>query len=253
MSIVVEDGTGVTGANALASPSFAAEYHADRGNLTVIGEYEVSSAVFDPSAGTVSVPSNGANVPVGSIVQFEGATEDGNNACGYVTAVSTDLLTVRWLDDMASETVDVTLTVFDQSGWWATRRELEASLVNATEMLGSRPWYGSPVSDVQGTSFPRRDMVVRAHNQYYARGYAIPSDEVPLAVKHATCHLALEDLNNPLAEVIDPGRQYKRKKVGPIDKTYAAPTRRRRFPLVDRMIRGLHPGRSMFVPLGAGG
>jgi hypothetical protein len=247
VTLVVETGAGVEGANALAHPAFAAEYHADRGNLVEAGVYPVSAAVFAAAASTVSVPSNGANVPSGSVVLFEGATEPGNSGYCIVTAVASDLLTVAWMDDLADETADVTMTVFEQEGWWDSRRRLEASLVNATEYIAVRSWYGTPVSDVQGTPFPRQQMMVRRTGQYYAAGHLIPEDEVPLAVKHAVCHLSLEDLAEALSEVRRPSQQLKSKRIGPISKSFDNPRGTRRFPTVDRMLLGLVAPRRPFV------
>jgi hypothetical protein len=53
-------------------------------------------------------------------------------------------------------------------------------------------------------------------------GYAIPSDEIPIILKYATCELAKRALNNELAPDIKPGAQNViSKKVGPIEIKYS--------------------------------
>jgi hypothetical protein len=249
VSILVEDGTGVVGANSLVHPSFAASYHADRGDLTDIGTFSVAGATFTPPYEVV-VPLTGDDVPVNSIILIEGATDLGNVGFGYVTGkTATDTLTVRWFDEMAAEVSDIVLTVWAQNGWWSTRLRLESTLINATELVSSRTWLGTPVNEVQGTPFPRQNLYVSSTGQFYSRGYLIPDDEVPVAVLNAVCHVALEDVTEKVAEVVRPKQQLLSKKIGPIEKSFSNPRGLRMYPVVERMLWGLYVQRSGFRPL----
>lgn len=240
MALVVEDGSGVSGANSLVSPSFAAEYHADRGGLTESLSTTVLSAVFSSSSSTVTVPATGSSVPAGSIVQLSGASEAANNSFAYVDSVSGDVLTVSWVDGMVDETVaSLSLFVFEKNGWWSSRRRLEASLVNATEWLSHKSWRGTAVKQEQGVPFPRKGLVVASNGQFYSRGYRVPDDEVPLAVRFATCHLALEDVSSTVASVERVNSVLKSKKIDEIEREFEVVRLTREYPVVDRMIVGL--------------
>ena len=256
MALIVETGTGVAGANSLASPGACAEYHADRGNLTEASVQFVVDAVFAPPNG-LTLPSTGASIPVNSIIRIDGAGEQSNRGYAYATAVTGDDLVVYWLDGMVSETSSVVVTVWGQDGgWWSTRSRLESSLINATEYVSARTWLGTPVSEVQGTPFPREGLFVAANGQFYRRGYEIPVDEVPLAVSHAVCHVALEDLSEQVNEVVSPDSQVLMSKVGPITTRFARKdtgVKLRKFPHVERMLWGLYVRRGRVRSLIAGG
>lgn len=238
--LVVEDGSGVAGANSLCSPGYAAGYHAARGNLTV-GQVASSSTISFDAQGLVLGTGLFGQFQAGAIVQVEGSTD--NDGFGWVDAATANQLSTSWRPRVVEPAGDaVTVTLYGRSGWWAsTRQRLEAALVAATDYLSSAyDWVGNPVSDSQGTPWPRENVFVGAGSRFYRQGAEIASNEVPPAVSMAVALLSLEELRRTLLEVVDPERQLRSKAIeGAVDKTFDNPRGRRRFPAVDALLMGL--------------
>lgn len=244
MPLIVEDGSGVAGANALATPQFVAEYLADRGDDLVV-ERTLSTSAATFAAGSVSFTGiTAATVPAGSIVRVEGAGEEENVGYAYVDSVNdgTHTATLSWLTGATEAPgASVVLTVYALEGWTGTRQRLEGSIMNASEYLSTAyAWLGVPVTDGQGMPFPRSYLYAGSGSPYYVVGFEFPDDAVPTAVKAAIARLAVQDLSEPLLDPVDPKTQLKSKTIGPISKVYDNPQGRVRYTAIDRMLRGLY-------------
>lgn len=88
-------------------------------------------------------------------------------------------------------------------------------LVNAMDVLVTKPWVGDAVSDLQGTPFPRI---------YIAPGGVdpvFPDDSVPARVKKAQLLLALASFQGViLMAKTSAGPRLKSRDVGPLKRTY---------------------------------
>ena len=252
--LVVEDGTGVPGANSFAGLQEAAVFHAERGGLIPVREVVSSEVSFAP-AGFVNAPlGTFALVPVQSLVEVRGAGEAENSGFGYVLASTEDGLVIDWLETVEEAAgAVVRVTVFEQSGWWAsTTARLEASLVNSTSFMLRRYAFAGVASVTgQALPWPRRFVFVDPGGvpQWGDLGVLpegvgwleVPYNVVPSGVKRCQLWLALADLESPLNAPVDPQQFLVSKSIGPagIVKTFGGQVRLRRFPHADAEVAGL--------------
>lgn len=233
--LIAEDGTGVVGANALATPSAVAlQLH----TLGLISGTSATVADVTIASGTLSGTGLGDVLVAGRVVRVEASS---STAYVYVDAVDGDEATISWDDDLLTETSDVDLVVFAATGWAGTRDALEASIIQATVYLSNLAWYGGRVDAAQALPWPRLIFAEPG----YPYSYEIGTDEVPIGVLRATAELALAHVTFPLSSSIDPSRALKRKKVGPIEKEWSTSlgaATPRTHPQALRHVRGLHRG-----------
>lgn len=263
MPLILEDGTGVIGANTYSDMQGAAAFFAGRGGLVPLQEFEIDgSAEFVAGTNELVVPAGTlADVTFPSIIQIQGASNPANQGFAFARSISEDGTTVKtsWLA-MVNESPSgiVTLTVYDRTGWYAdTSARLEAALTNGAEAMNTRyPWGGWPTFDVQELAWPRGGVVVDAGSPYYAEGYEVADDEIPLGVVRCHLWLALADLETPLREPVDPQSYLQSKSIGPggIAKTFGGEVRRRRFPHADAEVAGLMSAEAIaaagpFIPI----
>lgn len=245
MTLIVEDGSGVTGANTFVSLQEAAAFFAERGGLVPSLEVSGTDIAFGEGGVVSSATADKfAGVEAQTIARIEGAAEAANNGFAFVQSLGDGALNVRWLttaDEAAGP--GVTITLYERAGWWAsTSARLEAALVNAARYLGKRyEFAGDQVAEYQPLPFPRRWILVDAGSPYYVPGYAVAEDEIPVAVKWAQLWLALADLEEPLEAPVDPRDYLQSKTVGAsgISKTFGGRVTRRRFPHADGEVVGL--------------
>ncbi|WP_434033588.1 DnaT-like ssDNA-binding protein [Cupriavidus sp. a3] len=118
---------------------------------------------------------------------------------------------------------------------WSAATTKEAALINATSYVDSLyRFQGLRASDTQALEWPRAGVT-----------------GIPKRLKDAVCELALRALSGPLAADVAP-EQVIETTVGPITKKYAAAPLnggRKRYPLVDGMLRPLLVVTSGNVPL----
>lgn len=243
--LVVEDGTGVAGANTFADVQAAAAFHAERGGLLPTLELRGTDIAF-AAGGKITSATEGrfAGIERSSIVRVRGAGQAANNGFGHLFAAAGVELVADWLPTVDEDAgASVRLTVYERSGWWhASAERLESSLVNGSKHMGKRyPLGGYPVADLQPLCFPRTQLVCGEGSPYYVVGYVFADDELPVGVPECACWLSLADLEEPLDTVIDAREALQSKSVtaSGISKVFGGPVRRRRFENADNEVAGL--------------
>lgn len=253
MSLIVEDGSIVPGANTWVGVQGAAAFHAERGGLIPVAEVS-SAAVTFAEGGVLTVPSGALElVTAQSIVQLAGAGEEANGGFAFVRSASDTEIVLTWLDTVAEAPgARIDFIVYDQSGWWhAAPSRLEGSLINATSFMaqGRYPWAGSVVSAGQALPWPRKDVRVDLTSGSglselagidLPSGTALtavpfPSNRVPAGVVRCELWLSLADIESPLLATIDPNDFLVSKTIGSsgIAKTFGGSVRLRRYPQAD--------------------
>lgn len=257
MRFIVEDGTGVDGANSLAGVQEAAGFHAETGGLVPVLTFSGTDIAFAPGGIITGPAGKFTGIEAQSIIEVRGAGLAANAGFGHLRTASATELAADWLDtatEAAGE--EVTITVFEKSGWWhqSSVRILQ-SLVNATKFACRRYfWPGLPALDRQALPWPRVDVVIGAGNPYLVDGYELPAEEIPLGIVRAVCVLSLADLEEPLLATVDPRESLKEKEIGVkgIKKVFGGPVRKRRFPAADAEVAGIAvppPVVGPFVPI----
>lgn len=257
MRLIVEDGTGVAGANSLAGIQEAALFHSERGGLIPVLGVSGADIAFQPG-GIITGPAGKFDgIEVQSIIEVSGAALAANSGFGHLRSVAGDQLAADWLEtatELAGE--DITITVYEKSGWWhPSSVRMEQSLVNATAFANRRyDWPGLPALDVQPLPWPRTDVIAGVGSPYLVAGYILPDGEIPLGVQRAIYWLSLADLEEPLLATVDPREALKSKKIGVqgIEKVYGGLVRKRRFPAADAEVAGIAvaaPIVGPFVPI----
>jgi len=108
------------------------------------------------------------------------------------------------------------------STWTGDNADKEVALLRGSEYI----------DQAFRSSFPGLKTGLRSQTREWPRswavdveGNAIPSDEVPIEVEHASYEAALRELTDPgsLLPDYDPANQFKRSKVDVIEVEYAAP------------------------------
>jgi hypothetical protein len=108
----------------------------------------------------------------------------------------------------------------------------QAALIRASAYLDATyEWAtGIKYTETQGLAWPRSGAVDR-------HGYDIDSDELPQAVKDATCELAARALSETLGGG-DQGREMTQATAGSVSVTYL-PGQAKRYTLIDNILTGL--------------
>lgn len=256
VALIVEDGTGVAGANSFLGLQAAAQFFSERGALIPAGEASSAAATFAPGGSLAYDAGAFAAIPVSSILEISGAAESENIGFGYLTANDGATLALDWLTTTTEAPgATVRITWFEQSGWWhAAQARLVSALINgAAEMRTRYRWPGRPKNNAQPMPWPRTDVSVLIGDDgadapanaalLIALGlggqpaglYSIPDDVVPAGVGPCQAWLALADLDAPLQAPVDPQQFLVSKSIGTsgIQKTFGGLIRRRRFPHAD--------------------
>jgi hypothetical protein len=253
--VIVEDGTGIPGANALATPAQVAEHLAGRATL-VAGAVLASSAIAFSVGGAITAPSSLTGLVASRIIRISGAGVTGNNGWAYIKTVSAPVLGVvtialAWLET-ATEAAGavVGIEVYNAAGWWAvTPQALEGSIVAATESLLQLVWIGTIKYTYQTVPWPR----IYAYTCKEGRrplGELIPETEIPAEVIEAVARLAVDHLVAPIDATVTTQPvaegQLRSKQIGPIKREwYEAPPRNSKYgrayrPWLAPLLRGLY-------------
>lgn len=242
MVAIAEDGSGVPGANTLVSPGHAAFLLFEAGSLAVEAEIvlPIGSTLEDD---VLTATGALTDVPAGRLVILPAGLAQARGA--WVTSAGADSIGLAWAEELAPATLAAaaSLLVVEADVWWAPNRfKLESTLIAATRFL-SESWAfgGELVAAGQALKWPRTGLYPEAdHPPDVVAGVEVSSTIVPLVVRQAVAHLAVEELARSLFEVEDPGAWLDAKSIaGVVSKTYANPGGRRRFPMVDRLLDGL--------------
>jgi hypothetical protein len=265
-ALILEDGSGVVGANSLVTLQEVARFHSETGGLTPIHDVS-SSAVTFAAGGILTAPAGTfASIPEASIVEIYETTGDdlgppANRGFAFVQAVATpggDQLTLAWLSTVTEAPgASLGIVVYDKAGWWApTAARLVSSVINATRFVCKRyGWAGWPTRDVQALAWPRRFIRVGPGSPYLSQFHSVQDNEIPLGVKRAICWLTAEDISEPLEATEDLREALVSKSVttSGISKVFGGPMRRRRYPQADSEVAGLTGTSSApagpFIPL----
>ena len=250
--LIVEDGSVVPGANSYGSLQEAATFHAEHGGLLPVLELASSGVTFAPDGVITGSVGAFAGISAATIVEFRATSEPENSGFAYVTAATDTTLTVLWLDTVdESAGATVRITVYEQSGWWATTSaRMEAALINAATFMRHRyAWSGVVVSATQPLAWPRRFAFVdpgTTPDELFPSSLGIGwtelgSNEVPAGAKRCQFWLALADLDAPLLAPVDPQKFLKAKSIGTggISKTFEGKIRLRRFHHADAEVSQL--------------
>lgn len=140
------------------------------------------------------------------------------------------------------------------TGWSGTNDQKEAALTRGSDYVDLRYRWLTPCGRWESL-FPGERTAGRAQDREWPRtgavdydGNAIPDDEVPIEVEHATYEAALRELVSPgsLSPDFIPGGQVTKEKVGPVEVQYAeakfnpnSPPNRPIVPTIDEILAPL--------------
>jgi hypothetical protein len=246
MAFVLEDGTGVEGANAYVDLTYARAHHDDRGHLAEwdAAQLSLSITAADASANTVTVADHpyvtgdgpvrltGTDLPapLAELTDYWTVVASASAlkfSTSYANAVAATPVTVD-LTDVGSGTMTIASADFEGQ---------RQAIVRATDYVEGRwgeVFLGERLTDVQGMHWP-------ADGAWY-RGDELAG--VPDALKRAVSEYALRELTTTLAADSSGGAVVsERVQLGPGERevTYAAPVSlsTREVPAADRLIRPL--------------
>ncbi len=206
MSLIVEDGTGLSTAESYISVADATTYHTDRGNATWNNIIELM---------TLDVAPAGAGWAVGDTIT--GATSA--KTCIVVEKITSLTYHVKTRTGAFTlgEVVSNGSVTADQGAANPTFAAVDALreqwLRKATEYMTNtyrNRWQGQRVDDVQALCWPRYGVIVE--------GYSIDDDVIPETIKRACAELALKASTADLQADLEQG--VVSETVGPISVTY---------------------------------
>jgi hypothetical protein len=253
VAFVLEDGSGVTDANAYCSLDFADAYHAERGNAAwaAIGTSAFAVLPGNPDAEPSTFTFASAHGLVsGQRVRLDttGTLYSGLYTTRYYYAVVEYPNSIKIAQTYVNAVADTPITeTFDEDTGTGTHSVLvqplkEQAIVRASDFMehvyGSR-WLGERSTDTQGLHWPA------AGAYLWRTGESLPDDDaltgVPVAVQRACAEYALRALERSLFPDASSGLASSESLTLPglsRSVTYAQPGGMPRVPLAERYLRG---------------